>query len=326
MELIKCPVCGEEYSPSYPRCPFCEEDGAGPEKKVRARRRIADRQQAQSARGAMIVVLLVVLALLGWYLFGGDLFPHTETPVVPDEQVEPSVPASNPGVSDDPFYEQPTETVIAPEPVAEVDVSNAQLNKSDFTLGRAGEQYTIKLTGTEAVPTWIVDNPNVVTITADGTVTAVANGDTTVRCKVGARELTCTVRVRNTGKSAAAATEPLVVGPAQSAEPVTPPAGTTEPAEPVTPPEPVAPPANENVDVSNAKLSTTDFTLRGKGTKHTIKLSGTEATPAWSSDDTSVATVAADGTVTAVGNGHTTVRCKVGSKELTCIVRVNGAG
>ena len=25
MDLLKCPRCGEEYSPSYRRCPFCEE-------------------------------------------------------------------------------------------------------------------------------------------------------------------------------------------------------------------------------------------------------------------------------------------------------------
>ena len=25
MNLLKCPRCGEEYSPSYRRCPFCEE-------------------------------------------------------------------------------------------------------------------------------------------------------------------------------------------------------------------------------------------------------------------------------------------------------------
>lgn len=26
MDLIKCPDCGEMFSSSYPRCPFCEED------------------------------------------------------------------------------------------------------------------------------------------------------------------------------------------------------------------------------------------------------------------------------------------------------------
>ena len=26
MDLIKCPVCGEKYSSSYRRCPFCEEE------------------------------------------------------------------------------------------------------------------------------------------------------------------------------------------------------------------------------------------------------------------------------------------------------------
>ena len=198
MELIKCPVCGEDYSPSYPRCPFCEEDGAMPGKRGRARRRIVDRQKTRSARGGLIAVLIVVLALLSWYLFGDKLFPRAEEPVDPADVVEPAEPAA----SEDPFYEQPTdpaEPAGPVEPPVEIDVSNAQLNKDDFTLGRAGEQYTIKLSGTEAIPTWIVDNPNVVTIEADGTVKAVANGSTTVHCKVGDRDLTCIVRVNRAG-------------------------------------------------------------------------------------------------------------------------------
>ena len=198
MELIKCPVCGEDYSPSYPRCPFCEEDGARPGKRARGRRRITDRQTTRSARGGLIAVLIVVLALLSWYLFGDRLFPRAEEPTDPADVVEPA----DPSVNEDPFYEQPTDPVESVDPVeppVEIDVSNAQLNQSDFTLGRAGEQYTIKLSGTEAVPTWVVDNPNVITIEADGTVKAMADGNTTVHCKVGDRDLTCIVRVHGAG-------------------------------------------------------------------------------------------------------------------------------
>ena len=59
MDMIKCPECGELYSSSYKRCPFCEEDGDSPRMiAYRPRRHIAARSKAQSARGAMIVVLL----------------------------------------------------------------------------------------------------------------------------------------------------------------------------------------------------------------------------------------------------------------------------
>ena len=78
MDLVKCPRCGEEYSPSYRRCPFCEEgdhprkiskhSGAG-----KGGRRVSDKKQTHSARGAMAAVLVVVLLLLSWSLFGDKI-------------------------------------------------------------------------------------------------------------------------------------------------------------------------------------------------------------------------------------------------------------
>lgn len=50
MDLLKCPRCGEEYSPSYRRCPFCEE-GDHPRKikynssKQSGGRRVSDKKQ-----------------------------------------------------------------------------------------------------------------------------------------------------------------------------------------------------------------------------------------------------------------------------------------
>lgn len=78
MNLLKCPRCGEEYSPSYRRCPFCEE-GDHPRKikynssKQSGGRRVSDKKQTQSVRGAMAAVLVVVLLLLSWSLFGDKI-------------------------------------------------------------------------------------------------------------------------------------------------------------------------------------------------------------------------------------------------------------
>ena len=54
MNLLKCPRCGEEYSPSYRRCPFCEE-GDHPRKikynssKQSGGRRVSDKKRSPSA-------------------------------------------------------------------------------------------------------------------------------------------------------------------------------------------------------------------------------------------------------------------------------------
>ena len=67
MDLIKCPVCGEKYSSSYRRCPFCEEEDRP--RKVSGKRRgghhVAERKHTHSARGPLIAVLLVVLVIIG---------------------------------------------------------------------------------------------------------------------------------------------------------------------------------------------------------------------------------------------------------------------
>lgn len=356
MDLIRCPQCGEQYSSSYPRCPFCEEeDNSGSRRlKYRPRRHIADKQKAQSARGGMIVVLVAVLALLSWYLFGdsvarpGKTDEQGDTPPTQDEG--PTVPANNPSASD-PFFDahgneadNPPSTgeddpVVDPPPplVENVDVSGAKLNREDFTLGYEGEKFTVKLSGTEAAPTWSIDNPNVATIAADGTVTAVANGDTTVHCKVGGRDLACTVRVRNTGKTASAADAPMV---AESIVPTAPAApGSTTPSAPEpgtqTPGTPA--PSGAHVDAGSLSVKTNygttlkkdpgtgypDCTVRIGGDPITLSVVGTDVpVSSWTSDRTSVVEVASNGHLTPVSAGTAHVTAKVGDAEITCIIRV----
>ena len=356
MNLVKCPQCGELYSPSYPRCPFCEEDGEIDSKgKSKPKRRIGGRRAGQSARGGLIVVLVLVLALLSWYLFRENIIRRekntaAQDPAAVQSQTEgtdpegPSVPAINPsdavkadgtdgtpeksdgenttdGSKSGESNDTTTAPAVEPSPQENVDVSKAQLNKSDFTLSFAGEKYTIKLSGTEAKPTWSIDNANVATLASDGTVTAVANGNTTVHCKVGNRDLTCTVRVRNTGKNAAAADTPTTATSVQPEAPAQPNTSSTTSGSAATPPVPVNSSGN-NAEITGAKLNREDFTLPKVGDKFTMKLTGTTAEPSWTVDNPNVATISSDGTVTAVGSGNTKIHCKVGSMDLTCIVRV----
>ena len=126
MDLIKCPICGEEYSPSYPSCPFCEEDSEEPRKigfhTNHSTHHVADKRKARSARGGLIVVLIVVLALMSWYLFGSRVIEHAQAPDEEDE-TEQAEETIAPVVSDDPFLDLPDSTepepVQEPEPVTE---------------------------------------------------------------------------------------------------------------------------------------------------------------------------------------------------------------
>lgn len=92
MDLIKCPRCGEEFSSSYRRCPFCEEGDHSRRIKYNTGkngRRVSDKKQTHSARGAMAGVLVVVLLLLSWSLFGDKIVakikPADDVPGVQDD-------------------------------------------------------------------------------------------------------------------------------------------------------------------------------------------------------------------------------------------------
>lgn len=293
MDLNKCPVCGEEFHSSYRRCPFCEEMKSG--RKRRGGHRVSDKKQSYSARGPLIAVLLLVLALLTWYLFGTqlkDLFAGEEVerpPVVedptpelpnneelffdPDLGDEPDVEnEEQPNAGDAPVVEEPPTVENPPE----VDLSALKLSSTDFTAA-VGENVKLSVTPEVEGVEWSVKDASIASVSDDGVVNALSTGQTTVYAKIGDKSLSCVVRVR----------------PATAA----------------------------SDDTSNAELSNEDFTLN-VGERHPLKVTGTTATPKWSVEDSSIATIASDGTVKALKKGNTKFTAKVGDKTLSGIIRV----
>lgn len=218
MELIKCPFCGEEYSPSYRSCPFCEEGDNRPARKHTAKRHITTRKKAQSARGGMIVVLVLVLALLGWYLFGDNL-PRND--VVKDE---PAVEASRPpksGQAAEPAESagEPSEPVEPTEPAETAKPAETKAHVDEKALGiktnvsgllpkdpgsgcfdcsvKKSDSIRLIVTGTDVeVSDWSSENSSVVSVDKDGKLTFNSTGTTRVTAEVGDAKVTCIVRVR----------------------------------------------------------------------------------------------------------------------------------
>ncbi|MBO4914435.1 MAG: Ig-like domain-containing protein [Oscillospiraceae bacterium] len=373
---IKCPECGEMYSSTYRRCPFCEEDGEGERRLAYGpKRRVIDRNKQPSALGWIIAVAVLVVGLVGWYVFGGNIAGRGSKPASGKNDVQitdqqPAVPVSNPGTGTSSAVpadsaptnasgeetpgttdasgeggaqpigvEQPT-----PDPEENVDVSGAKLNREDFTLSGVGDSFTVKVSGTEATPHWSIDNANVASLSPDGTVTAVANGRTTLRCKVGSRELTCIVRVNNTGRTAEPAAAPTSVEPVTPTAPATPgtsaasPSGSSGSASQSTSqPSPTPTPSSTHVDASSLKVKTNygttlqkdpdtgypDCTVRIGGDPIALKISGTDVpVSSWTSDKPSVVEVSADGKLTPVSAGTAHVTAVVGDAEIICIIRV----
>lgn len=294
MDFVKCPRCGEEYSSSYHRCPFCEEEDRPRKVKNRTRssHRVTEKKKTYSGRSALIIILLLVLALLTWVLFGEKLVERFAKPEEPEPPVEDVTPPTE--VNEDPFYDpnvgdstgdvsdpnaaEPP-SVDVPSVDTNTDVSNAKLSSEDFTM-TVGESVQLKVTGTDAAVVWSSKDSTVAVVGSSGLVTAINPGTTTITATVGDKTLEGIARV----KSAEGA-------------------------------------PGTNTDASNAALSSTDFTAK-VGESVTLKVRGTDAAVTWSIDDSSIASISADGVVKGIKAGQTKAHAKVGGKTLTCVVRI----
>lgn len=230
MNLLKCPRCGEEYSPSYRRCPFCEE-GDHPRKikynssKQSGGRRVSDKKQTQSVRGAMAAVLVVVLLLLSWSLFGDKIVAKIgpdedgDKPGVQDDINKPvdgetdADGENDPSIGEEPNVSDPTGgettdpgTTAPVTPTVDASALSIKTNVGttlpkdgngnfDCTI-KASESIRLSVSGTDAAAAWAVADASVLSISADGTISPIKAGTTTVTATVGGAALTITVRIK----------------------------------------------------------------------------------------------------------------------------------
>lgn len=241
MDLLKCPRCGEEYSPSYRRCPFCEE-GDHPRKikynssKQSGGRRVSDKKQTQSVRGAMAAVLVVVLLLLSWSLFGDKIVAKItpaddgNTPGVQDDVNTPDDSNTNtddpnannggttdPNTGDEPNANDPANgsDTTATNPGTTTTPSTPTVDASALSIKtnvgttlpkdangnfdctiKPSETIRLSVSGTDAAAAWAVADASVLSISADGLITPAKVGTTTVTATVGGAVLTITVRIK----------------------------------------------------------------------------------------------------------------------------------
>ncbi len=317
MNMKKCEKCGELYSPTYKKCPFCEEEEAIRRGKP-IHRRASDYRNKKGGQALGILAMVAILIVAGWgvsKLWGdniADLLGIRDTSVVDDNADQDgdgitSVTNPNAGDNTDDDATMPDGTITVPDDDdgdIGVDVGDnttdpgvtdmnppataVTLSSTDFTLFKAGEITKLKATGGSENYNWTIDKPLVATVDATGaevTVTAVGGGMATITVTDGFTKAECIVRVRG-----AAAT------------------------------------GNENTNTGttpsgSAKLNREDMTL-SKGESWQMKVSGTSSSVTWSIADTSVATISGDGVVKGIATGTTTLTATVDGQTLKCIVRV----
>ena len=212
-DVIRCEQCGEDYSVTYKRCPFCDER---PDRPGVAGRRVAGGGKG----GANPLQMIGLAASLGLIAAAVVIVFTTVSPLLGSKKPDPdtSVSQSSPGL-DAPDTSIPdvilpsVPDVSAPEPpVVSQSVKSIKLSQSDFTL-QANETYAFQVTTNpaDAKVTWSSSNESAAVISADGVVTNVNKGSSQVKVTItataGDKTAECTVYCRGgSGGGAASGT------------------------------------------------------------------------------------------------------------------------
>lgn len=283
MAMKICPDCGEKYSDTYRRCPFCEELAAMKRKRgihKQGGHRVS--QQDPGVLSPLLIIAIIVLGLLLVYLLFGDAIGGSKdkTPAQSTPS-SASVSAVEPDISGDSSADVPDEPVT-PDPVDPAGLpENLTMSNTDFTMKVGDAPVKLTASGGSGNYLWYSEDDGIASVDENGNVVAVSAGTVNVYAYDTNGKGTCIVRVKGDG----------------------------------------VPNTGSVGSGGEQKLNREDMTLT-KGETFKLQLSGVTTSPVWSSSNTSVATVAGDGTVTAVGSGTATVTVSWDGASLSCIVRV----
>lgn len=221
MAMIRCPKCGEKYSDTYRECPFCEEeeallDGEEIRRSPRRGRRAAHSRQFSLITPTLIVLILLMVGLLIYLLYGDKLaekFGGDKAPENPVEEVKPGTMPEAPGTQepDDQPGTMPEEPDTPPQdepeqPQESGDYETAaklpdglSLSTKDFTLRTLGETHTIQVSGGSSTYRWMSQDDGIASVDQSGKVVAVSNGTVNVLVTDGSKKAVCIVRVNAAG-------------------------------------------------------------------------------------------------------------------------------
>ncbi|WP_286732091.1 Ig-like domain-containing protein [Intestinimonas sp. UBA1698] len=315
-EVVRCPYCGEDYSVTYKRCPFCdgkpapessfEDDPPAEGWRSGGKRLVSNTRGGGYGRGGWgplrivgTVVSLGLIVAAVWIVVsvvsplvnrGRSL--NSDQPSSPPVTSSSAAPTGSPDSSASPAPTGGVEPTRSPEPSGTIPASQTAtsftLNRKDFTLSQAGDVWNLGPAflpaGSTGTLTWSSSKPEVATVSDSGIVTAVAPGVATITATMaGGYTQECIVRCTWTGASSG--------GSGSAAATLTP--------------------------------SHSDVTLYKAGESFRFRVSGTDSTPVWSTSNSGVASVDGSGTVTAVSKGTCNVTATVDGQTFTCIVRCN---
>lgn len=301
--------------------------------------------------GAVLSVAIIAAAAYVVFLIASSLLDEPKTPANPDGSAPvvttPAVspapsgtaplpsatapggaaePSVTPGVSEPPPVQT---TVPAGQTATGFSLQNAWGHEvQDITLDAANPSTTLKIVftpaGTTGSVTWSSSNAGIVSVDQSGNVTALSKGVATVTAAMaGGYTRTCIVR-SGVGGDAPAASPSASPSPSGSDKPAVPPSTSASASPSPSPSVSPAPGGSLSLNVGRAENGVDyDFSLKGAGDAWTLKVKNASGAVTWTVNDSSIATVDANGKVTGVAKGVTKVTATVDGQTLTCIVRVN---
>ena len=199
MSTNRCPKCGEEYSDTYKKCPFCQEEEAirqGKPLRRRGGKRLDKRKRSAGAGGVMLIVTaVIIIGVVGFVFFGdqvaglmGIRTEQNQTDDTPDTVQTGQDDTQAPATPDDEGDDISQEPDVPQEPAGPL-----ALDRDSMTIP-AGETALLTVTGGTGDVTWSSSNENIATV-ANGSVTGVAGGTVTITAAAGEETVTCSVTV-----------------------------------------------------------------------------------------------------------------------------------
>lgn len=361
MSKIICDICGTTYPSSAECCPICgctnaldndpddflEETSTKASASARASRKREifdfdevntendpeevdeeedyDEEEEETRHNTGVVILLTVMivVLLGAAAF---IFFRYFMPNMNQEETVPTTVAVQ-------ETQLPAETTLPTIPCQQMVMTNAGVAH----LNAEGQQFLLHI---KALPENTTDkiiytsgDTNIATVTEDGKITAVSEGETVIYISCGEHSIDCPVIVEYVEETVPPTTEAPVEAETEEASGSTEPeqtvSGEEESSEETKATEAVNPetsgnekkdtPINSNIKL---KLKRTDIQL---GVYYSFQLElDCDLDPedvTWTSEHPHIAKVDEQGNVTAVKSGTTSITAKYGDQEVQCMVR-----